>query len=115
MGLHPNGFSLPGFPSGSPEIALAGTPTILEPHNFARRPQIEVQSEESCSSRRELSNGMLHDVSNQVNRVDSQLFLVGSQIVSLTPGPSFGHNLCFKCPNEQCEPILNIYVPRAFQ
>jgi hypothetical protein len=23
--------------------------------------------------------------------------------------------LCFKCPNEQCEPILDIYVPRAFQ
>ncbi len=22
---------------------------------------------------------------------------------------------CVKCPNEQCKPILNIYVPRAFQ
>jgi hypothetical protein len=33
----------------------------------------------------------------------------------LTPGPSFGHNLCFRCPNEQCEPISDIYVPRAFQ
>jgi hypothetical protein len=29
-------------------------------------------------------------------------------------GPSFGHNLCFRCPNEQYEPILDIYVPRAF-
>jgi hypothetical protein len=33
---------------------------------------------------------------------------------SSTPDPSFGHNLCFRCPNEQCEPILDIYVSRAF-
>jgi hypothetical protein len=41
--------------------------------------------------------------------------MVGSQIDSLTSGLSFGHNLFFKCPNEQCEPILDIYAPRAFQ
>jgi hypothetical protein len=28
---------------------------------------------------------------------------------------SFGHNLCFKYPNGSCEPILDIYIPRAFQ
>jgi len=33
----------------------------------------------------------------------------------LTPNPSFGHNLCFRCLNEQCEPILDIYIPRSFQ
>jgi len=33
---------------------------------------------------------------------------------SSTPGPFFGHNLCFRCPNEQCEPILDIYDSRAF-
>ncbi len=37
---------------------------------------------QSCSSRRELSNGMWHVVCNQVNRVDSRLFLVGSQFDS---------------------------------
>jgi len=67
---------------------------------------------QSCSSHQELFNGMWHVVYSQVNRVDSQLFIVGA---SLTPDPSFGHNLCFGCPNEQCEPILDIYVPRAFQ
>jgi hypothetical protein len=41
--------------------------------------------------------------------------MVRSQIGNLTFGPSFGHNLCCKCPNGSCEPILNIYVPRAFQ
>jgi hypothetical protein len=58
---------------------------------------------------------MWHVVCNQVNRVDSRLFLVGSQIGNLTPDPSFGYNLCFRCPNEQCKLILDIYGPRAFQ
>ncbi len=70
------------------------------------------QSYRSC---RDLFNGMLYVLCSQVNRVDSQLFLVESQTGSLTPGPSFGHNLCFRCPNEQCETILDIYAPRDFQ
>jgi hypothetical protein len=58
---------------------------------------------------------MSHALCRQVNWVDSWLLVVGSQIDSLTPGPSFTHNLCFRCPNEQCEPILDIYTPRTFQ
>jgi hypothetical protein len=50
----------------------------------------------------------------QGNRVDSQLLVVGSQISNLTPDLSFGHSLCFKCPNGSCKPILDIWVPRAF-
>jgi hypothetical protein len=72
---------------------------------------------QSCSSRRELSNGMSHVVCNQLFRVDSWLLVVGSQnwqtLGSSTPGPSFGHNLRFRCPNEQCELILDIYASRA--
>jgi hypothetical protein len=41
--------------------------------------------------------------------------MVGSQIANLTTDPSFGHNLCFRCPNGRYEPILDIYVLRAFQ
>jgi len=41
--------------------------------------------------------------------------MVGSQTANLTPDPSFGHNLCFKCPNGSCEPILDIYVSISFQ
>jgi len=41
--------------------------------------------------------------------------MFGSQIGNLIPSPSFGHNLCVKCPNGSCEPILNIYVPINFQ
>ncbi len=40
--------------------------------------------------------------------------MVGNKIGNLTPNPSFGHNLCFKCPNGSCEPILDIYIRRAF-
>jgi hypothetical protein len=41
--------------------------------------------------------------------------MVKSQIVNLTSNLSSGHNLCFKCPNGSCKPILDIYVPRSFQ
>ncbi len=42
---------------------------------------------QSCSSCRELCNGMSHIVCSQVNWVNSRFFLVGNQIASLTPGP----------------------------
>jgi hypothetical protein len=58
---------------------------------------------------------MLHAFYSQENRVDSQLFLIKSQTGSLTFDPSFGHNLCFKCSNEQYKSILDIYIPRTFQ
>jgi hypothetical protein len=49
------------------------------------------------------------------NQVESRLLVVRSQIANLTPGLSFGHNLCFKCPNGQCKTILDIYVSISFQ
>jgi len=59
--------------------------------------------------------GMLHVACTKGNRVDSRLLMVKSQIVNLILDLSFGHNLCFKCPNGSCEPILDIYVSIAFQ
>jgi len=41
--------------------------------------------------------------------------MVGNQIVNMTFGPYFGHNLCLKCPTGSCEPILDINIPRTFQ
>ncbi len=70
---------------------------------------------QSCIPCRKLSNNMSHTTWTQGNWVDSQLLVVGSQIANLTPGLSFGHNLCFKCPNGSCEPILDIYVSISFQ
>jgi hypothetical protein len=62
---------------------------------------------------------MSHVLCSQVFRVDSRLLVVRSQNwqtpENSTPDPSFGHNLCFRCPNEQCEPILDNYASRSFQ
>jgi hypothetical protein len=47
--------------------------------------------------------------------VDSRFLVVGSQTASLTPGPSFAHNLGCRCPNGQCEAIFDIYASRPFK
>jgi hypothetical protein len=111
---HPNGFSLPRVPKSR----HAGLPRLWSLITFQADLGSKCDLKKSCSSRPELSNGMSHVVCSQVFRVDSRLLMVGSQNwqtpESSTPGPSFGHNLCFRCPNEQCEPILDIYASRAF-
>jgi hypothetical protein len=58
---------------------------------------------------------MWHVTCTQVNQGDFWLLMVGSQIGSLTLGPSFGQKLCFKYPSGSCEPIIDIYIPKAFQ
>jgi hypothetical protein len=70
---------------------------------------------QNCSSRRELSNGVSHTTYTHGNRVDSWYFVVRSQTVNLPPDLSFYHNLCYRCPNGSCEPILNIYTLIDFQ
>ncbi len=92
-----------------------GLPRLWSPITLRADLGLGCGLKQSCIFHWELSNGMSHVLYNQVNRVDSWLFLVGSQTGNLTPDRAFGHNLCFRCPNEQCEPILDIYVPRAFQ
>ncbi len=57
---------------------------------------------------------MSHVTCTQVNRVDFQLLMVGSQTANLTLGFSFCHNLCFRCPNGSCKFILDIYVSIVF-
>jgi len=69
---------------------------------------------QSCTPHQELSNSMWHSTFTQVNRGDSWLLVVKSQIDTLTFGASFGHNLCFKYSNGSWKPILDIYVPRTF-
>jgi hypothetical protein len=57
---------------------------------------------------------MSHLAFTHGNRVDSWLLVFGSQIANLSPGHSFGHNLCYKCPNGQWKPILGIYTSIVF-
>ncbi len=107
-GLAPKCHFVLGLPSGSPEIPIARTPATLGAHNLHVDLQLRWCLKQSCSPRRELSNGMSHATWTQGNRGDSQLLVVKSQLDNLTPGPSFGHNLCVKCSNGSCKPILDI-------
>jgi hypothetical protein len=70
---------------------------------------------QTCSPRGDLSNDVSHSQLGGREEVDSRLLVVGGQIASLTPGPSFAHNLGCRCPNGQCEAIFDIYASRPFQ
>ncbi len=70
---------------------------------------------QSCSPCKELFNGMSHTTCTRGHWVDFRLLVVESQIASLIIGLSFDHNLCFRCPNDSCELILNIYVSITFR
>jgi hypothetical protein len=77
--------------------------------------QLRWSLKKCCSPCRDISNCSWHTTCTQGNQGESWLLMVRSQIDSLTHGPSFRHNLCFKFPNGSCELILDIYVPRDFQ
>ena len=112
---HPNGFLSRDSQSGVPKLSRVGVPGLWT--NITSRPDLRSGRglNQSCSPQRELSNAMLHSQSARREWVDSRLLVVGSQTSSLTPGPSFAHNLGDICPNGQCEAIFNIYSSRPFQ
>jgi hypothetical protein len=109
----------PGTPKlksrNCPEIVPVGVPGLWE----LITPDCRVRSQrglnQSYSSPRELSNAVSHFRIGCRKEVDSRLLVVESQIVNLTPDPSFAHNLGCRCPNDQCEAILDIYASRPFQ
>jgi hypothetical protein len=76
---------------------------------------IEVILKQNYSPHQNVFNGMWHATYTQINEGDSWLLMLDSWIHNLTISPSFGHNLCFKYPNGECEPILDIYGPKDFQ
>jgi hypothetical protein len=108
--LHSNGSFSRDSRIGVPKLSRVRVPELWE----LISPDCKVRSrrglKKSFRTPRDLFNAMSHSVIGCREKVDSRLLVVGSQIANLTSGPSFGHNLCFRCPNEQCEPILDIYV-----
>jgi hypothetical protein len=98
-----------------PETVPGGVPGLWE----LITPDYKVWSwrglNQTCSPRRDLSNDVSHSQFGGREEVDSRLLVVGNQTASLTPGPSFAHNLSFRCPNGQCESIFDIYASRPFQ
>jgi hypothetical protein len=113
--LHPNGYFSRDSRMGVPKSRQMGLPGLWSPITLRADLGSRCGLKQSCSSRRELFNAMSHSQTGHRKEVDSRLFVVGSQTGSSTSGPSFGHNLCFRCSNEPNELILDIYAPRAFQ
>jgi hypothetical protein len=112
---HPNGFLSRDSQSGVSKLSRVGVLGLWT--NITSRPNLQLGRglNQSCSPQRELSNAMSHSPSARWERVDSRLLVVGSQTASLTPGPSFVHNLGCRCLNDQCETIFNIYASSPFQ
>jgi hypothetical protein len=96
-------------------VLKLGLPWLWGPITLRANLQLRRGLKQNCSARQELFNSMLHAIYTRGNWGDSWILVVGNQIANLTPNLSFGHNLCLRCLNESWEPILNIYVSRAFQ
>ncbi len=113
--LHPNGTFSRDSQGGVPKLSrfgLLGLWAFITPSSDLR---LGWGLKQTYSSPWELSNGVSHSTCKHWDWVDSQLLVVRSQTTSLTPGPSFDHNLCYICSNCSCEAILDIYTSKPFQ
>jgi hypothetical protein len=91
-----------------------GNPRLWRPITLCANVRLKWSLKQSCIPPRDISNGMWHITYTQGNQGDSLLLMVRSQIDNLIHGPSFGPNLCFKCPNGSCKPISDIYILNFF-
>jgi hypothetical protein len=87
----------PGTPKlesrNCPETVPVGVLELWELISPDHQVRLERGLNQCCSSPREIFNAMSHLRCRLREEVDSRLLVVGSQIASLTPGPSFAHNL----------------------
>jgi hypothetical protein len=113
--LHPNGFFSWDSQGGFPKLSRFGLPRLWAFITF--RPELGSGQgfNQSCISPWKISNAMSHSCCRRRGRVNSRLLMVESQITSLTPNPSFAHNLGYICPNDSCKAIFDIYTSIPFQ
>ncbi len=114
------GYIQMSFCPGTPNLGVLKFPKLgllwlCRTITFCANLQLRWCPKKSCSFHWDLSNDMWYTTCTQVNQGDSWLLVVRIQIDNLIPDFSFGHNLYFKYSNGTCEPIWEIYVPRAFQ
>jgi hypothetical protein len=109
-GPHPNGFLFRDSQVGVPKFPQLGFSRLWGRITSCADLWSQWGLKKNCIFCWELSNGMSHVACTHGNQVDSRLLMFGSQNANLTIGLSFGHNLCFRCPNERCEHILDIYT-----
>jgi hypothetical protein len=114
-GPHPSGFLSRDSQMGVSKLPRSRLPRLCKAITLCADLRSGWGLKQSYNPRQELFNGVSHATCTEESWVDSRLLVVESQIVNLTPDLSFGHNLCFRCPNGSCEPILDIYVSITFQ
>jgi hypothetical protein len=100
---------------GVPKFPKLGLPQLWGPITLCADLRLRWGLKQSCNPHWELFNCMSHATWTQGNQVNSWLLVVESQTANLTPNLSFSHNLCCRCPNGWCEPILDIYDSISFQ
>ncbi len=113
--LHPNGFLSQDSQGGVLKLFRFRLPILCELITICSNLRLGWGLKQTCNFPWEVSNGVLHSTYTHRGRVYSWLLVVGSQIVDLTPAPSFCHNLCCICPNGSYEAIFDIYTSISFQ
>jgi hypothetical protein len=97
--LHPNGFLSWDSQGGVPKLSSFGLLGFCEVIILCSNFGLGWGLKQTCNFPWELSNDVSHSTCTHRGRVDSWVLVVGSQIASLTPDPSFYHNVCSKCPH----------------
>ncbi len=111
---HPNGFYSRDSQGGVPKVSRLRLPRLWELIIPGLDLWLGWGLKQTCNSPQELFNGVSHSICTHRDRVDSRLFVVGSQTGSLTFSPSLYHNLCCRCLNGSCKAIFDIYTSRPF-
>jgi hypothetical protein len=109
-GLHPNGFLSRDSQRGIPKLPKLDLSQLYGAITSCSDLRLGWVLKKSCSA-----NDVLHATCTHWSQIDSWHFVVRNQIANLTPDLSFCHNLCYRCLNGSCEPILDIYTSIAFQ
>jgi hypothetical protein len=97
QGQHPN-VILSCSQVGIPKFSKLGLLQFWKPITLHANLRLRWSLKQSSIPCQEFSNGMWHVTCTQGNQGDSQLLMVGSQIINLTFDLSFGYNLRLKYP-----------------
>ncbi len=96
------------FPNESLDIPTTWTLVTLGVHNFTRKPLITMRSKAKLQpSSRSFQRYVAHLL--HVKKLSQFLTFNGQESnCQFDSRPFFDHNLCSRCPNQKCEPLLNM-------
>jgi hypothetical protein len=100
---------------GVPKLGLLLSQKIGHSYFFQIKPFLEHVKATSYNLQKDFSNRVSHTPIRNHLTPALRGFVVGSQILNLTPDLSFDHNSCISSLNEQCKGTFGIYTLRPFQ